>query len=234
MSPTLYSVNSMDVAAVRRTLTVGPTGGTVTLDRRLAASPGQVWSACTEPDRLRRWLGTVAGRARVGATVTLAMTADDVVTCRIDRCEAPRLLVCGWQESRGPDSVVRLELTAEGTGTRLVLEHSGLEHIGLAHGGLAADGSPGEGGYGPAGFGAGWEDFLRALGEHLERADGSATDVPWAEVEQTLLPRWRALLPAPAAPAAADMTDTSDTSDISHTSDTSDTSDRADPSGPVA
>ncbi len=198
MSSTLYSVTGMDTAEVRRTLTVGPAGGTVTLDRRLAATPGQVWSACTDPDRLRRWLGIVAGQRAVGATVTLAMTADDVATCRIDRCEAPRLLVCGWRESGGPDTLVRLALTPEGTGTRLVLEH----------GGLAPGGSPGEGGYGPAGYGAGWEDFLRALGEHLERADGSATDVPWAEVEQTLLPRWRALLPATDTGDAPDTADT--------------------------
>lgn len=190
----------MEADEVRRKLTVEPAGAAVRLERHLDARPEQVWSACTDPDRLRRWLGVVIGRPAAGSTVTLAMTADDVATCRLDRCEAPRLLVCGWREGSGPDTVLRLELTAEGAGTRLVLEHRGLAaaHSGGPDGDTAGEGTaePAAGtGYGPAGYGAGWEDYLRALGEHLDHPDGSVAHVAWADVEATVLPHWQALVP---------------------------------------
>ena len=166
-------------ATVIRSLTLLGTTAEVRLERLLDHSPADVWAACTEPERVRRWLGELSGHRRPGSTVSLRMSPTDTATCRIEQCEAPHLLVCSWSEHDGPESEVRLSITGDGASTRLVLEHRR----------LPADGC--------TDYGAGWEDFLRALAEHLAAPAEPTAEVTWAEVQRTVLPHWRELSAAP-------------------------------------
>jgi uncharacterized protein YndB with AHSA1/START domain len=89
------------------------------LTRRYAAAPAEVWAALTEPESLGRWLGEpewarIDGHAR--------------------ELEPERLLVLDWRAPGEGPSLVRFELTADGDGTMLVLDHSLLEeHLGMAY-----------------------------------------------------------------------------------------------------
>jgi uncharacterized protein YndB with AHSA1/START domain len=71
-----------------------------------------VWAALTEPDSLRRWFGE-AEWARAGAHPR--------------ELEPERLLVLDWAAPGEESSLVRFELTADGDGTTLVLDHSLIE-----------------------------------------------------------------------------------------------------------
>ena len=91
----------------------------VRLTRRYAAAPSEVWAALTEPDSLRRWLGEPEW-ATVGAQTR--------------ELEPGRLLVLDWRPHGEELSVVRLELTPDGDGTVVVLDHSLIdERIGMAY-----------------------------------------------------------------------------------------------------
>lgn len=160
---------------IRRALRSTGDGMSVHLERSLPHPPVDVWSACTEIDRLRRWLGEVTGQARLAGTVVLAMSAQELATCRIQRCEPPHVLAVSWSETGHADAEVELTLSAVPGGTRLVLEHRGAAESELI------------------GYGAGWEDFVDQLAEHLSTPDGSVTTHPWAEVEQRLGPTWAAV-----------------------------------------
>lgn len=87
--------------------------------RTYDADIDDVWDACTNPERLRRWYTPVTGDLRVGGTVHQAQMGSGVIL----RCEAPRLL----QLSLGPGGVdeieLRLSVGADGT-TDLWLQHA--------------------------------------------------------------------------------------------------------------
>ena len=84
-----------------------------------------VWDACTDPARLRRWYAPVEGDLRVGGT----FTQGDFGPGRIVRCEAPRLLtieLCGGEPGGdpAPDEIeLRLYPGEHGT-TVLEFEHA--------------------------------------------------------------------------------------------------------------
>jgi uncharacterized protein YndB with AHSA1/START domain len=78
------------------------------LTRRYPEPPPEVWKALTEPESLRRWL-------RPGFDVPLT------------EVEPGRILELDWQPPGEEPSVVRIELTPDGAGTRLVLDHARIE-----------------------------------------------------------------------------------------------------------
>jgi uncharacterized protein YndB with AHSA1/START domain len=91
----------------------------VRLTRRFAAAPAEVWAALTESDSLRRWLGE-GEWARLGAQER--------------ESEPERLLVLDWRPAGENASLVRLELTPDGDGTILVLDHSVIDEVlGMAY-----------------------------------------------------------------------------------------------------
>jgi uncharacterized protein YndB with AHSA1/START domain len=91
----------------------------VRVTRRYAAAPAEVWAALTEPESLRRWLGD-SDWARIGGHAR--------------ESEPERLLVLEWRVPGEEPSLVRLELTADGDGTMLVLDHSVIEErLGMAY-----------------------------------------------------------------------------------------------------
>ncbi|MER7332196.1 MULTISPECIES: SRPBCC family protein [unclassified Micromonospora] len=96
---------------------------TLVFVRDLRHPPATVWAALTDPARLREWAPFLADRdlgAPGPAVLTLVdgdAAEDQPATVR--RAEPPHLLEYTWGED-----VLRWELAAAGTGTRLTLRHT--------------------------------------------------------------------------------------------------------------
>lgn len=90
--------------------------------RRTYLAPVEdVWDACTNPDRLRRWYAPVEGDLRVGGT----FTQGDFGSGRITRCEAPQLLtVALGGGDLAPDEIELRLHSAEAGVTVLEFEHA--------------------------------------------------------------------------------------------------------------
>jgi uncharacterized protein YndB with AHSA1/START domain len=134
----------------------------VRFERRYDATPDELWSALTEPDRLGRWLADVADlELRVGGRFLLRWQESDgtqETDGTILALEPGKLLELNWTYPGEPDSVARFELMPDGDGTILVLDHRGLPPGAIA------------------GYGAGWHSHLDSLDAYLAggRADWSA------------------------------------------------------------
>jgi uncharacterized protein YndB with AHSA1/START domain len=126
-----------------------------------------LWSAITDPDRLRRWIATVEGDLRLGGRVQVWFTSDSGGQARIEVCDPPRRL----RVTLGPDTTEETEiealLTPLGDQTRLVIEQRGIPLDGLAA------------------HGAGWQAHVEDLGTYLDGREPP----PWQ-------PRWSELTPA--------------------------------------
>ena len=70
--------------------------GSVLLRRRYADSIDQVWDACTRPERLARWFGSVTGHTQAGGTVHVDIGERELLACRILQCQPPRELLEPW------------------------------------------------------------------------------------------------------------------------------------------
>jgi uncharacterized protein YndB with AHSA1/START domain len=95
--------------------------------RDLRHSPETVWAALTEQTQLSEWSPFLADRDLGSAgPATLTMVDGDTsqdMPARVQRAERPRLLEYTW----GPD-VLRWELVATASGTRLTLRHTTGDH----------------------------------------------------------------------------------------------------------
>ncbi|GAA4918433.1 uncharacterized protein YndB with AHSA1/START domain [Stackebrandtia albiflava] len=92
----------------------------------------RVWRALTDPARMARWLMPNDFRLEAGHRFTLTTTPvprtgfDGVVHCRVLGFTAPEVLRIGWRAG-GVDTEVTWRLVREGTGTRVLLVHSGFD-----------------------------------------------------------------------------------------------------------
>ncbi len=139
---------------------------TVVVEQRFPAGVDQLWSACTEPQRLARWFEPVDGDLTASGRYRLR---DSGTEGTIEHCEPPTALRITW-EYGGDTSLVTVTLTPAGPdATVLRLEHGA---------------APGEywDQYGPAAGGAGWDESLLALWLHL---DGDPRATP-AELQGVL------------------------------------------------
>jgi uncharacterized protein YndB with AHSA1/START domain len=105
---------------VERLPTTGSSGERVSvlLQRDYAAPIDDVWSAVTQPDRIKRWFMPISGELRVGGSFQLEGNAGGDILA----CEPPRLLRVTFG---GPTSLVEVHLTAQGEDeTVLELEHT--------------------------------------------------------------------------------------------------------------
>jgi uncharacterized protein YndB with AHSA1/START domain len=94
---------------------------TALLRRRYDASIQDVWDACTDPDRINRWLLPVSGDLRPGGTFSVEGNASGEIL----RCQPPRLLTLTWVYGDRPADEVELRLSEDGDGrTVLELEHA--------------------------------------------------------------------------------------------------------------
>src|SRR5260370_19182089 len=118
----------------------------LTFVRHLPGPIERVWAYLTDPTFLVRWFSDGVVADRVGGEVRFEMGA----TGRVTVYEPPHLLEYTWNEEEGSvgpvaDSLVRWELSEEGSGVRLTLTHSRLPENEVF------------------GHGAGWHAFLERL-----------------------------------------------------------------------
>jgi uncharacterized protein YndB with AHSA1/START domain len=140
----------------------------VLIRREYAASAEDVWSACTEPDRLRRWFLPVSGELKVGGRYQLEGNAGGEIL----RCAPPNLLHVSWGMGEGPASEVRLKLTPVDAGTtELELEH---QRVGDPE--FWAK-------YGPGSVGTGWDLILYGLDADLAGMDLSDRE-SWTRTQE--------------------------------------------------
>ena len=95
---------------------------TLRVERLFTQAPGRVWRALTQPELLARWwvAGDIA--ATVGHRFTLDMGRWGPVACQVIEVEPERRLAFtfgAW--------TLTFTLLAEGHGTRLILEQSGID-----------------------------------------------------------------------------------------------------------
>ena len=133
----------------------------VVFDRHYPTTPDDLWQACTDPERLARWFAPVSGDLRPGGRFTIHFDDADTPSCRVVTCEAPTRLVWEWPVRDVP-SLVTVEVSEDGQGSRLVLRHDRLA-AGQA-----------------AGYAAGWDTYVRALDAHVAGTPGPEWDATWS------------------------------------------------------
>ena len=145
---------NIELAAVSRGLTTTTRDGEqvrlLTIERTYAAPAGDVWSALTDPSRIKRWLAPVSGDLELGGRYQIEGNAAGTVL----GCEPPAQLSITW-EFGGHVSWVDVLLAEDGEGTRLRLEH------------YAPSAPTHWDDFGPGAVGIGWELALMGLGLHL-------------------------------------------------------------------
>ena len=134
--------------------------GVVRIEDRYNTDIDDLWSALTDPGRLARWYGQVAGDLRPGGQFRLYIESNDLDgTGRVEACEPPRRLLVttresdeSWRKGRGVrpfDSAIEATLTADGDQTILVIEVRGMPLDKIAF------------------FGAGWQIHAENLAAYL-------------------------------------------------------------------
>jgi uncharacterized protein YndB with AHSA1/START domain len=136
----------------------GGEGRAVVLRRDYDVPVEDVWDACTDPERISRWLLPVTGDLRPGGRYQLEGNAGGEILV----CAPPHQLTVTWVYADDPPSEVRLRLSS-GAGGRTCFE---LEHT------VAVD--PKWNRYGPGAVGVGWDLMLVSLGVHLHGDDTAA------------------------------------------------------------
>ncbi|HSS66998.1 MAG TPA: SRPBCC family protein [Nocardioidaceae bacterium] len=126
-----------------------------------------LWTACTTPERLARWIAEVSGSdLRVGGTVQASFTSTWTGAIRIDVCDRPHRLLLTMEPGVDDETELEAWLTAEGDKTRLVVEERGLPREALP------------------GHGAGWQAHLEDLNRSLAGLP-SAWKARWDELSPT-------------------------------------------------
>jgi uncharacterized protein YndB with AHSA1/START domain len=142
--------------------------GVVRLERRLTATPEEVWPLLVEPEEVATWLADLAIEPRVGGAFILTFeNMPSVSRGHITAFEPPTLLEYRWYEGEAIESLVRFELRAAGAATTdLTLTHT------LLHG--AADLHE---------YAAGWHTHLELL---IARLAGRVPAWDWARYNELL------------------------------------------------
>lgn len=104
-------------------MTETSTPATIRVDQFVAASPGKVWRALTEPDLLRLWWAEGDVAAVVGHQFTLDMPGYGKQPCTVLEVDPPRRFVYTFTSAW----TLTWRLEPEGGGTRVLLEHSGFD-----------------------------------------------------------------------------------------------------------
>ncbi len=149
--------------------------GAVRVEDVYATDIEDLWAACTEPDRLARWIASVSGELTLGGGFTARFTSGWEGNGRVDVCERPhRLLVTTWEdEAADQESTIEARLTAVDGGTRLVVEERGMPLDQLAT------------------YGAGWQVHAEDLAAHVAGTDRDEDEARWVD----MVPAYRERLP---------------------------------------
>jgi len=125
-----------------------------------------LWAACTEPERLARWIAEVSGDLHIGGTIHATFTSTWTGPVRIEACESPHYLLLTMEPGTEDEAQIEAWLTAEGAKTRLVVEERGLPLAQLHF------------------HGAGWQAHLEDLGRVLNGGQ-SEWKTRWDELTPT-------------------------------------------------
>lgn len=117
-------MNTVKTTATMRAL--DETRGAIRVEEVYATDIHDLWEACTVPERLARWLAEVSGDLEVGGTFYAAFTSTWEGPGRVEACEAPDHLLLTMEPGTEDEAEIEAWLTAEGDGTRLVVEERGL------------------------------------------------------------------------------------------------------------
>jgi uncharacterized protein YndB with AHSA1/START domain len=107
----------------------------VRFTRYYDAAPHDVWAALTEPESLARWLAPTGNiDLSPGGPFELRLQEDETLVARVRAVTPPRLLELEWVDPGEEPSVVRFELSRDGDGTVLVLDHRRIDaRIGMRY-----------------------------------------------------------------------------------------------------
>ncbi len=153
----------MKVTGIIRTL--AGTGGVVRVQAHYDTGIEDVWGACTQPERLARWVADVEGDLHLGGEFTARFTSGWEGAGRVEVCEPPhRLVVRTRQEGESQDTQIEATLSFDGGQTLLVVEERGVSAEDL-----------------PA-YGAGWQVHLEDLGAHLAGGERCDMKARWNEL----------------------------------------------------
>ena len=144
--------------------------GAVRIEDLFDTDIGDLWNACTTPERLARWIALVDGDLRVGGTVQVVFTSTWTGPARIDVCDAPHHLLLTTQPGTDDEGQIEAWLVEEGTQTRLVVEDRGLPTKELPF------------------HASGWRVHLEDLGRSLA-LDGPVNPEGWSS--EAGAPAWR-------------------------------------------
>jgi len=140
--------------------------GVVRMEDRLDTGIDDVWSALTDPVRLARWIGEVAGGLRLGGEYRFHFFASGSEgTGRVDACEPPQRLLLAHGLGEPGETVIEVTLAADGDQTILVVEERGMP-LNL----LAA-------------YGAGVQVHVEDLAAHLAGRERCDADARWGELQ---------------------------------------------------
>lgn len=153
-----------ELEQTRRVVARGELGGTaahaVELRRRLRAPVAEVWDACTDPDRVRRWFLPLSGDLRPGGRFQLEGNASGTIVA----CKPPHHLRLTWECGDLQSSLVVLELAPVGDEvTGLLLRHTVADDEQWAQ-------------YGPGAVGVGWDLPLAVLAVLVTGGDVPSSD----------------------------------------------------------
>jgi uncharacterized protein YndB with AHSA1/START domain len=143
--------------------------GTVRVEDRFDTDIDDLWSALTDPRRLARWIGEVAGDLRLGGEFRARFASGWEGTGRVDACEPARRLLLTMRDAdpqpgQPEETVIEAQLAADGGQTILVIEERGLP-LDL----LAA-------------YGAGVQAEVENLAAHLAGREPADWQNRWAEL----------------------------------------------------
>ncbi|HEY1489254.1 MAG TPA: SRPBCC family protein [Micromonosporaceae bacterium] len=159
--------------------------GALRIEDRFDTTVEDLWSALTDPDRLRRWYGEVSGDLRPGGRFRLYIPSADIdATGRIDACEPPHRLAVTSRETdesyrRGNgvppfDEIAEATLSADGDRSVLAIELRGMPLDKVAF------------------YGAGWQIHVENLAALLAGTDPGDEEKRWEQ----LVPAYQALASA--------------------------------------
>ena len=106
--------------------------GVVRMEDRFDSAVDDVWSALTDPARLRDWLGEFEGDMRLGGEFRAHFSATGWQgTGRVDACEPPRHLLLTLRDAdpqpdQPEEGVTEVTLEADGAQTVVVWEERGM------------------------------------------------------------------------------------------------------------
>lgn len=141
------------------------TRGSVSVEDTFDTDIDDLWEACTQPERLARWIAEVTGDLRVGGQFQARFTSGWEGTGRVEVCEPPRRLTLSTREDGGQDEqVIEVSLVAEGGKTSLVITERGLPEKNLPP------------------YAAGWQVHLEDLAAYLAGRERCDLEVRWNEL----------------------------------------------------